>query len=436
MRVLVGNSFSETLVGRYGRTRARINAQYALWHAEDGDVVVLPGAPDADFLDYALRMKGVSVDSVRVVVPPEDPDGDPRLTVGRLADPALCAGLRDAIEGRPVDAVVPLWPDITIARLAEAIGAADMLPGRAFLAQGGGAIVNSKAAFRALAAGNAVPIADGAVCVLADAAVDVAWAMVDNGRPVMLKGEYFTSGDGNFIVTARDDFRPLGARGMTVVRRRADVADFVAQQWERLTGGGKYRLVVEEYHPGCTSVFAEFAIGDSAVGLAGDGEMVKDPQGVAEIMPIQGRPDHLREQVIEGGRRLAEGLRAIGYRGLVSADAIVTPDERVYFTEYNGRITSSTHIYEVIGKRVVGSRYPASRVLYENVHLTVPSFAEALRRLRDAGLAFDPRTGIGVVLTSPYEERVRNVIFCSIGEDLAGAVALNDKVGALVAESM
>lgn len=432
MRVLVGNSFSEILVGRYGRTRARIGAQNIVWHAESGDVLVLPGTPDSDFVEYALRMKGIDPASVRVVVPPEG--DDPRLTVDRLADPVLHNALRDAIGARSVDAVLPLWPDTSIVALADAIGATDTLPGRDFMAQGGGAVVNSKAVFRAVAAGNGVPIAAGSVCVLAESAVDMAWAMLSSDVPVMIKGEYFTSGDGNLILTRHDDFRPLGAREMTVVRERGDVADYVARHWPRLTGDGRYRLVVEQYHPRCTSVFAEFTVTDTAVALAGDGELVKDPQGVAEIMPIVGRPNHVRDQVIDGGRRLSEALWRIGYRGRVSADAIVTPDDQVYFTEYNGRITSSTHIYEIVGRRIVGARYPVSRVLYENIRLRVPSFAEALRRLRESGLAYDHESGTGVLLTGPYEERIRNLIFCAVGEDLAAAHALSDKVESAVAD--
>ncbi|GAA2268197.1 hypothetical protein GCM10010145_48390 [Streptomyces ruber] len=434
MRVLIGNAFSEVLVGRYGRTRAQWKAQKLLWWARPGDVLVLPGEPDHDFLDYALRLRGVDPGAVRVVVPPDDEEGDPRLTRGRLLDERLHATLRGVIGVRPVETVLAFWPDTTVSSLADAIGAKEALSGYAFMTQSGGTVSNSKAVFRAVAAGVGAPVPDGVVCVLREEAEQVAWAMLAEGRPVMLKGEYFMSGDGNVILGPDDGFPPLGARTRIVTVRPDQVTKALADHWDRLTGAGRYRLVVEEYHPGCTSLFAEFLVTDSDVVHKGDGELLKDPQGVGQIMPFQGQPADVRRQLLEGGAALSQALRAVGYRGIVSADAVVTPDRQVLFTEYNGRTTSSTHIYEVIGKELVGERYPAQRVLFEKVQLKAPSFAEALRRLRACGLAYDRTAGHGVVLTSAYESRVSNLNYCAVGEDLASVLALSREVDRLVAD--
>lgn len=434
MRVLIGNSFSEVLVGRYGHSRAQWRAHMVVWYAEDGDIVVLPGKPDRDFVDYALQMKGVDPGTVRIVVPPGDSTGDLRLTSERLNGQWLAGRLRE-LAGDRLESVVALWPDTTIAILAQELGVADQSEGHAFMAQSGGAMANSKAVFRAVAAGNGVPVPAGRVCIMPDESEDAIWAMLAQDRPVMVKGDHFTSGDGNLILSRRENLRRVGAREMVVVQDRVQVAAFLAKHWERLTGGGRFRLVVEEYLPGCTPVFAEFRISDEGVELAGEGEMLQDPQGVGEIMPIQGRPAEVHDRVVDGGHILARALHGMGYRGLVSADAIITPRGEVFFTEFNGRITSSTHIYEVVGKRIVGTRYPAERVLFEKVYLKVPSFAEAERRLREAGLAFDPESAVGVILTSAYEENTGNVIYTSVGRDLAEAFELSEKVDMTVADT-
>ncbi|MCZ0999673.1 hypothetical protein O1M63_18655 [Streptomyces mirabilis] len=54
-------------------------------------------------------------------------------------------------------------PSASVARFATALGLSEKLPGYDFLAQGGGELVNNKAAFRTLAAAAGVPVAAGTV---------------------------------------------------------------------------------------------------------------------------------------------------------------------------------------------------------------------------------------------------------------------------------
>jgi hypothetical protein len=100
--------------------------------------------------------------------------------------------------------------------------------------------------------------------------------------------------------------------------------------------------------------------------LGGHGEMQSAPYYTAQIIPADLDPETLN-RLIEGGRRMCVPLHAMGYRGMLSADAIVTPDRQVLYTEWNGRLTGSTHTYFILGDKVVGKDYASDRVLLEHV---------------------------------------------------------------------
>ena len=140
--------------------------------------------------------------------------------------------------------------------------------------------------------------------------------------------------------------------------------------------------------------------------------------------------------LVEEGRRLCEAVRAMGYRGILSGDAVVVPGGEVFFTEYNGRITGSTHIYGAIGRRLVGEEYATRRVLLERMwpsEWSVPSFEQALDRIRDAGLGYDPASQTGVVLSSAFNERERSIIHVVVAEDVDAAYEQHAEVAKLFA---
>jgi hypothetical protein len=94
------------------------------------------------------------------------------------------------------------------------------VPGHAFLSQGGGLLVNSKATFRAIAAGASVPLAVGTVCPDRCSAENAIVEMMADGEPIILKHEYFSSGKGNEILSPRDGVRPIGASRVVIAAGR------------------------------------------------------------------------------------------------------------------------------------------------------------------------------------------------------------------------
>lgn len=430
-RLLVGNDFNEDM--REDRTFAGWWVQRLVWFARDGDVLVLPERPEEFFVEYVTALTGVAPGTLRVVVPPPGRAGTALLTADRLADRAFLDELGEVTSTRDIDEVFALWPDAPVAALANALGLAPALPGRGFIEQGGGVLVNSKPVFRAIAGGIGLPVPRGGVVANQHDAEDVVMELLDAGSPVMLKQAYLSGGHGNEILSPVAGVRPFGARQTTVVTDRPAVRAYLADGWQRLTAGGRGSVVVEQYHRDSPAVFAEFLLTDAGVEFTGQGEMLPSAFAAGEIMPAFWlKPDTLAE-LVAGARRLCEAVHATGYRGYLSGDAIVTPDQRVLFTEFNGRVSGSTHIYDIVGRRVVGPDYADDRILLERGGWAVPSFQAAAETIEAAGLAYDPAARTGVVLLNAVDPRQGTVIYCVVAGDLDAALDRERELTALFA---
>ncbi|MGY0055405.1 preATP grasp domain-containing protein [Streptomyces sp. LZ34] len=432
-RVLIANEFNEDRAGIADAKRKKTAwwTQRMLWLVRDGDVLVMAVEPDEEYLGYVLALTGTRRSTVRVVVPPPGALGTGVLTPDRLQNPEFHDALRTALGGRVVDSVISLHPDTSIAALARALGVAEALPGHGFLEQGGGRLVNSKAVFRALAGGVGAPVPDGGVCTDRAGAEEVIWRILGDGHPVMLKHDLRAGGRGNEILSPVEGTVPVGAQHAVVVADREALRSYLARRWDWLTSHGQSPAVVERYFPDSHAVFAEFEIGADGPVFAGQGEMMSAPLAAAQVIPAPCLTPGLLAELTDGARRLCEPLHAMGYRGMLSADAILTPGGDILFTEYNGRITGSTPIYRVIGEHLVGPDHMTTRSLFDHDGWPVPSFREALDTLTDAGLAYDPATRTGVVLVMPYNAGNSSIRYCVVAETFDAALKCRQVVASL-----
>ncbi|MFD6950254.1 hypothetical protein A6A08_02410 [Nocardiopsis sp. TSRI0078] len=434
-RLLIGNDFTEEVEesGVEREVTACWSAQRVHFLARDGDVLLLPAPPSSGFVEYVTSLTGVDPRTLRTVIPPGSGAPYEALTPIRLAATSLRSELGRLLAERSVDEVVMLYPDPVVAELAADLGVGVSVAGGDFIRQGGGALVNSKAAFRALAAGAGVPVADGAVCSTPEAAGNEALRLFASGHPVMTKHEFRQASKGNEILTQKEGIMSRGAPKTLVLPDAPSVEEHFAREWNRLTTGGRHRLVVERYHPDSASVFAEFLLSDSCVELTGEGELLYAPSPVGQVLPIRTLDSSIRDRLVSDARRMSDLLRGIGYRGFVSMDAIITPEGRTLFTEANGRVTGSTHIYASVGRRIVGDAYPGHRTLMEVVGLRVPSVTGAVALLRDHHLHYDPGSRTGVVIANDVHPVDRDVTYCVVAEDVERAQEIRERVTHLFA---
>lgn len=449
--LLIGNTRTEEMVGDLAsqspqaREAAGYGAHRMLWWAREGDVLLLPTLPGDAFADYVAGLTGTPRDSLTVLAPAPGRLGDGLLTPDRLADTSLREALREALGEAlgPVPAggpaplrILPVYADVAVAGLARRLGAEAALPGHAFHAQGGSALVNSKAAFRAVAAAADVPTAPGTVVSDPGEAARAIAELLGAGQCAMAKQEFSGGGLGNEILAPAPGVEPAGAPRALVLTGTAAVDAYVAERWPWLTGGGRYRLVVERYYPGAVPVYAEFDLADHAVELVGTGEMLTAPVVVGEIVPaLATLPAEAVAELVAVGKRLCEAYRTLGYRGTISADAYRTTEGEIRFCEANGRITGSTHLHTVMGARLVGPALRPRRVLLGG-ECPAPPFPAALAALTAAGLGFDPAAGTGVVLVNDFGPAAGAVMYCAIAEDVAGARDQQRELTALFAKSL
>jgi len=417
-----------TALGPVERLASGCGAQRALWFAEDGDVLVLPRALDADYVRYVTTLTGVRSQSLRIIAPAPGYAGPDLLTEDRLADPALRHEVRGALDGRAPQRVFAFYPDASVVALARSLGAESAVPGHAFLAQGGSASANSKAVFRAIAAGIGIPIAEGAVAGTRQEAHDAITALLDAGHPAIVKLEFQSGSYGNEILSPTGGLEPYGARRVEVLPDAAAVREYLERRWDWLTGGGRLRLVVERYYVGARPVYAEFLVDDHGVRYTGQGELLMAPVFDGVVIPVPGlAPDELGV-LVDSCRSLCEAFRAFGYRGTMSVDGFLTRDGEVLLNETNSRVSGSTHLHDVIGPRIIGRPHVGRRVMFERGGWAVPSFGAAAGLLSDSGLAYDPDTRTGIILICDFTSVDGTVRYCVVAENITAAREVERKL--------
>lgn len=413
MRILLASDFGDDLRPRPG---AAWWAQRVFWFAEPGDVVVVPDYPEKEFAAYALGLLNVDPGSVGVVY--VDTGSAGKLNRANLLTSEVLGAVRDFVaDAGEVEEVMMLCPTVLGIDFVEALGLpADLVSGGGFLSQGGGQLANSKALFRAVARGNGVPTASGGVSSGFTETAEAVSRLLAASSSVILKKEYMSGGTGNYLVSLDERTRRNGAKYHITLGSPADVPDWLRESWPELTDQGQHRFVFESYHAGSRACFAEFKIGND-IALSGTGEMNYLPLAASQTIPFPDIETVHGTALVEGGRTIAEAYQAMGYRGYLSADAILTPTGQVLFTEANARITGSTHIYVGVGERLLGVGYAKSRYLIDRIwpdDWRAASFGSALTALSESGILFDEQRQEGVVLCSPLDRRDNTIMHCIV----------------------
>lgn len=372
-------------------------AHRLIWLAREGDVVVLPSAPDEEFVSYVWRHLGVTQKPPAIVVPPIGARGGDLLYDERLRDAAFGADLRRLVAAHAIDRIQAFYFDDCVSWLARQLELGTGTPNFEFLTGGGAEIVNSKAFFRTLALGNAVPIPPGVVTDDRTAAEEFIWSQLSAGRSVIVKQDQHGGGYGNEILTATEGLDGLGANRTTPVQGRTALAQHLRERWNSYTYEGRRRAVIEHYLPDCVPIYIELSIEDESVSVVGFGEARMKPVLNGLVIPPPCAKLAAFPGFLTSAGRVGEALRGLGYRGHVSVDAIVTPDGRILFNEVNGRVSGSTHIHH-IAERLVGPGYGHTRVLISRNRCGWPSMSEALSTLDEHRLTFDPATRTGVLI--------------------------------------
>jgi len=423
VRILIGNHIDPSIRDR-GDLRAW--TQRIVWFARDGDLVVLCDEPDRQFLTYATSFTGVDPAGLSVLVPPAGRHSGRLLDPESLTSAEVVRAVRDTLgEGGldQVQEVFALWPSAHVSRFAAALGVEDRFPGAGFFAQGGGELGNNKATFRALAAGAGVPIPAGAVCRSEREAIAATAALLAGTGAVMVKQAHNGAGVGNQVLLRDTSLATdhVGARHLHQLGSggRVAIETYWRERWDWASAQGRFPVVVEEFAPDAVSIYSEHYADDDETRPTEMGMLLYVGRRLShQVVPLRGVSEKVREQLLQGGERLAEVYRALGYRGYMSADAIVTASGRVVFTEVNAQVSGSLHIYQVIAHRIVGTASTPERSVVE-YHVpptwAVRDFDAFLAVIEEFGCGYNPATRTGVIVSMPViplEVNRAQFVFC------------------------
>ncbi|WP_369275977.1 hypothetical protein AB5J55_44075 [Streptomyces sp. R11] len=399
MRVLIAND-----IDLFERSDPRAWAQRAFWFVEEGDVVILSDAPDQDFLDHVGKTIGVDMARVSINISPEGRFGRRQIDPFSLLDEGFTESISRQLGD--VSEIFPLFPSAQLGEFASRLGLAEHLPGASFFAQGGSALVNSKATFRAIASGTGVQIAPGSVCWSPTEAAHAMQSVIDTGHDVMVKKTQHGGAAGNEIVLRAGSRLPtnIGGRHFHYLNAADGVARYWSDRWRWASADGVHPVAVERLLNVLTSCYAEFKVTDAGVELGSAGSLTYIERLLAcDTLIPNSRAATQYSPLITDSEKLAHAYHSIGYRGRLCADAVITAGGEIVFTEVNARTTTSTHLYEVLRDRIVEPAFStrtikqiAAAATWEPV--TTGAFLSAIQA---AGLAYDPVDRQGILMTMP-----------------------------------
>ncbi|WP_026422381.1 hypothetical protein [Actinokineospora inagensis] len=418
MRVHVANDIDESL---WLRRDPRAWAQRIFWFVAAGDVVVLSDRPDTAFVEHVCAVRGIDPTTIRVHVAPPGAHEGRRLEPRSLLDPGfvaeVAAGLGEVTE------VTGLFPSTMVGEFADRLGLPDRVPGAGFVAQGGGHLANSKATFRAVAAGVGAPTAPGYVCSDPAEAANAMTQLIDSGRDVLVKKAQNGAGAGNEMVLKPGAVPPdnIGVRHVHHLDGSPDAVDrYWAQRWAWASVDNRFPVLVEQLLDVRDSLYVELQVTAQGCRVCAtgvleftDGMISRETLGLSEVDTKEAG------RFVANASRVADVFRAMGYRGYFCVDAVLTADGRIVLTEINARTTTSSHLYQLMGFEPGGLRTDGGLVLRQ--HTAPPSWpdlttAQFLDRVAAAGVGYHPDRG-GVFLSMPATKGFFFGLVCRADEE-------------------
>ncbi|MCX5357051.1 peptide ligase PGM1-related protein [Streptomyces mirabilis] len=386
----------------------------AMWYADSGDIIVSPVELDDDFFEYVARAGGIDLDSVTVTVRGE------KLYDDVLLDKGLVTLLQGRVAGDASWTLMPCNMTEGVAELARLLGI-DAGIEMQFAAERGADLLNRKSHFRQLAVGSGLPLAPGAIVRSPEGLFRAVTNLLAVTGTVVVKQDNAAGGAGNIAFTS-GPLNPLP--GAAETRPVPDDLAAMAVLWEELTEAQDPVLVVESFHHTVNAFFFEYFIGKG-----GQVTLLSNPEFKRRLSHTDGEPvwawigleipadapAATLADALTRGAWFAAAVAAMGYRGYMNIDAIVTDDGRLIFNEINARWSGGL-VLHTIATRLLGHRYADNHVISSVRNVKPAPFTATLDALRARGLGFNAETREGIVVVAHGPEDTDNTECLIIAE--------------------
>ncbi|CUB11030.1 biotin carboxylase [Bacillus cereus] len=432
MKILIGNHIEDSILKM--NSDDRIFSQRVLWFAHDGDIIILSTEPDRDFLKYVTSLTGVDPSTLRFYILPKGRYFGKHFDQYALDDENFIKSFPKDL--KDVTNIFSMWDSPAVVRFAEKIGLSERLPGIKFFSQYGIELVNNKAYFRALSAAADIPVANGEVCHDIKEAELAIEQILSTSEAVLVKQAHNGAGVGNQLVLKNSNVEidHVGAKHVHYLSSSPNaVKEYLEQRWDWASVNGKRPVVIEEFKANSQTIYAEFYADEMGVRHTQAGRLgYTGHRLIKEVAPLRNINNDIRMKLLIYGERLANLYHSIGYRGYLSADAVVDEEGDLIFTEMNARVGGSLHVYDSIASRVVKVSENPERTVVQyhspNTWKTV-NFEEFFNILNDLGCYYDHKTRKGVILSLPIIPEVGGYIsFCIVYETESEERAIYRKI--------
>jgi hypothetical protein len=365
-----------------------------LWHAEDGDVLVIPDTVDPDFPGYVadtLGIDGTSVHVERTQTP---------LSEAVLQDPEFIDRLAAHTGTGAGWSLFPCVSTRAAAQLTRKLNVA-ALDGYEFAMQNGIDLLNMKSTFRRLAAGLGTPLTDGVVARGPAEVRSAIQELIAETGMVIAKQDRSGGGHGNIGISTSPESSFPGTR--EVLAYANDQLDTLADTlWSQLTDTQNQFITLETYHRADQRFFFEYHLdGDRARFLHSSilkyEQLPEGSGGSAKWIGLDSPSRSEFEATLKPAEEFIELVRTIGYRGYVNIDGIVLDDGRVFFHEINARWSGGL-IYHTVAERLLGHDYARNNFFSSILNVVPAGLADLLRSIERAGARYDKDSGEGAVV--------------------------------------
>jgi hypothetical protein len=213
----------------------------------------------------------------------------------------------------------------------------------------------------------------------------------------------------------------VGARNLHTLVGDHAVEAYWRQRWGWASANDRFPVVVEQFQPQTQTIYSEHFITEDAIQSTERGSLHYLARHLDhEVVPLRSTSTDIETQLLSGARRLADAYRSFGYRGYLSADAIVGPSGQVIFTEVNAQVSGSLHIYQIIAHQIVDVyAAPERSVVQYHVapHWAVPDLDTFLNVAAELGYGYNPVTRTGIIVSMPAIPQVNGCaqfVFCIV----------------------
>jgi hypothetical protein len=409
MRILIANDTDDSVCLKKD---VRSWTQRIVWFAKENDIIIFSDPPCSKYVELVCKLKDIDSSSLRIITLKSGRFGNEQMDTFNLLDEELINGISEF--SVHITEIIPLWPSPNVSDFAERLGLSDRFKGCGFFSQFGVELGNNKCNFRAISIGNNISIPDGKVCHSKFEAIVRTRRLLEKYGTVIIKRAHGGAGAGNYILTLDHevDTGHSGAKYFSFIGNLdSELFDFWHGHWEWASFDNAYGVVIEEYIPNAQTIYVEFLCSEQKVNLEGCGELLYEKGSlVGEFVNVLSAPEHIKSSLFSEGEKLASVYQKLGYRGLISCDAI-HDGNNMYFTEVNARFSGSTHLYSIIANDIVcdSTRFVAQVTSPDSVF--IPSVEEFVYRLSASGLLFDPEVNTGVYPVTPTFEKSGQIIY-------------------------